>query len=318
MKENSFQVCIIDDREDVWNFAPNLIHVRPYHFFRHTGDINAPPGLTKQDEDDKTGISFNKDGTTTSTISQESSNQNELEEAPSKTADSDTSEEMIISTQDTTDSKSTEEGENNLQVKNDLSLSDEEESAASDKSEDANEGDKEESCDEDKNGNGDPAAIAPQDKIETPASDSVQPELPESSENNENADPSVPDITDTTTPEEIKKEDVVDSNKPNDVLEVEDQDDYLMYLEHILESIHKAFYSLHSEMLSKGDPKVPDVKTVIPYVRKKVLKVRFDFYTALELNLLTYFNIDGHNCFISFVECEYRVQRCRTDKHSSI
>ncbi len=35
-------------REDVWNFAPNLIHVRPYHFFKHTGDINAPPGLTKQ------------------------------------------------------------------------------------------------------------------------------------------------------------------------------------------------------------------------------------------------------------------------------
>ena len=41
-------VVIIDDREDVWNFAPNLIHVRPYHFFQHTGDINAPPGLSKR------------------------------------------------------------------------------------------------------------------------------------------------------------------------------------------------------------------------------------------------------------------------------
>ena len=30
-------VVIIDDREDVWNYAPNLIHVRPYHFFQHTG-----------------------------------------------------------------------------------------------------------------------------------------------------------------------------------------------------------------------------------------------------------------------------------------
>ena len=38
-------VCIIDDREDVWNFAPNLVHVKPYNFFKNTGDINAPPGV---------------------------------------------------------------------------------------------------------------------------------------------------------------------------------------------------------------------------------------------------------------------------------
>ena len=35
-------VCIIDDREDVWNFAPNLVHVKPYIFFKNVGDINAP------------------------------------------------------------------------------------------------------------------------------------------------------------------------------------------------------------------------------------------------------------------------------------
>lgn len=35
-------VCIIDDREDVWNYSPNLIHVRPYFYFKNTGDINAP------------------------------------------------------------------------------------------------------------------------------------------------------------------------------------------------------------------------------------------------------------------------------------
>ena len=27
-------VCIIDDREDVWSFAPNLVHVKPYIFFK--------------------------------------------------------------------------------------------------------------------------------------------------------------------------------------------------------------------------------------------------------------------------------------------
>lgn len=35
-------VCIIDDREDVWNFAPNLVHVKPYIFFKNVGDINSP------------------------------------------------------------------------------------------------------------------------------------------------------------------------------------------------------------------------------------------------------------------------------------
>ncbi|XP_017788336.1 PREDICTED: RNA polymerase II subunit A C-terminal domain phosphatase [Habropoda laboriosa] len=42
-------VCIIDDREDVWQGCGNLVQVKPYHFFRHTGDIHAPPGLEKSD-----------------------------------------------------------------------------------------------------------------------------------------------------------------------------------------------------------------------------------------------------------------------------
>ena len=44
-------VCIIDDREDVWNKAPNLVHVKPYRFFQGTADINAPPGLDKTEND---------------------------------------------------------------------------------------------------------------------------------------------------------------------------------------------------------------------------------------------------------------------------
>ena len=34
---------IIDDREDVWQRSPNLVHVKPYIFFADVGDINAPP-----------------------------------------------------------------------------------------------------------------------------------------------------------------------------------------------------------------------------------------------------------------------------------
>lgn len=38
-------VCIIDDREDVWNYARNLICVQPYVYFKNTGDINDPHAL---------------------------------------------------------------------------------------------------------------------------------------------------------------------------------------------------------------------------------------------------------------------------------
>ncbi|KRZ09275.1 RNA polymerase II subunit A C-terminal domain phosphatase [Trichinella zimbabwensis] len=34
-------VCIIDDREDVWNYAENVVRVRPYRFFKHTDDFSA-------------------------------------------------------------------------------------------------------------------------------------------------------------------------------------------------------------------------------------------------------------------------------------
>ena len=40
-------VAIIDDREDVWGRAPNLIHVKPYMFFSGVADINAPPNNSK-------------------------------------------------------------------------------------------------------------------------------------------------------------------------------------------------------------------------------------------------------------------------------
>ena len=40
-------VCIIDDREDVWKSASNMIRVKPYSFFDGSADINAPPLAAK-------------------------------------------------------------------------------------------------------------------------------------------------------------------------------------------------------------------------------------------------------------------------------
>lgn len=28
-------ICMIDDREDVWNFAPGLVAVKPYMYFKN-------------------------------------------------------------------------------------------------------------------------------------------------------------------------------------------------------------------------------------------------------------------------------------------
>ncbi|KAI9221447.1 hypothetical protein BC828DRAFT_380947 [Blastocladiella britannica] len=36
-------VVAVDDRGDVWDWAPGLVRVRPYKYFQSTGDINAPP-----------------------------------------------------------------------------------------------------------------------------------------------------------------------------------------------------------------------------------------------------------------------------------
>uniref|UniRef100_A0A8C7PQW0 RNA polymerase II subunit A C-terminal domain phosphatase n=1 Tax=Oncorhynchus mykiss TaxID=8022 RepID=A0A8C7PQW0_ONCMY len=48
-------VCIIDDREDVWKFAPNLITVKKYIYFQGTGDINAPAGSKEAQQARKAG-----------------------------------------------------------------------------------------------------------------------------------------------------------------------------------------------------------------------------------------------------------------------
>ena len=63
-------VCMIDDREDVWTYAPNLVKVKPYRFFPGTGDINAPPGAflgslaeeQVEDLDDDDGYLFYLEG----------------------------------------------------------------------------------------------------------------------------------------------------------------------------------------------------------------------------------------------------------------
>ena len=77
-----------------------------------------------------------------------------------------------------------------------------------------------------------------------------------------------------------------DSTPTKEKIVIEDHDDYLIYLEDVLKRIHAAFYELYDQKNNKGDEsidtaktpdeengKVPDLKHVMPYVRKKILKV---------------------------------------------
>lgn len=188
-------VCIIDDREDVWNHATNLIQVKPYHFFQHTGDINAPPGLAKKELDGK-GVDFNK----------------------------------IVKLQKANKQRknSTGDGEN--------SIGDGENSKSSEDS----------------------------------TSDLGKEEI--SDENNVFEKEKAPKISDKKEPENDKTSLVSDDDEPskdaaeNNLIEIQDPDDYLLYLETILRMIHKRFYELFD-----STKEIPDLKELIPKLKSEIL-----------------------------------------------
>ncbi|XP_030031791.2 RNA polymerase II subunit A C-terminal domain phosphatase isoform X2 [Manduca sexta] len=171
-------VCIIDDREDVWRHATNLIHVRPYSFFQSTGDINAPPP-----PDEKPKLPSGKNGAQTPNS----------QEMPSLDPEPDQKGEK----------EKPSEGGNGKIIK------------------------------------------------ETKADDANKAKEATDSEENDKAD---------AEPRWVETAD--------GQIEVEDPDDYLIYLDDILKRIHKHFYDLYDKM---GKNQIPDLKCVIPEVKSKVL-----------------------------------------------
>ncbi|KAL4705546.1 hypothetical protein ACJJTC_006874 [Scirpophaga incertulas] len=188
-------VCIIDDREDVWRHASNLIHVRPYSFFQSTGDINAPPPLPEE----KSKLS-GKNGAQVQSINQ----------LPLLDADPLTENDIDKSKKEKTSSKPVEKDK-------------------SSKTEDETE------------------TTTDKDKEKT---DKEEIENPEDIANTNNEDPKWVETSDGQ-------------------IEVEDPDDYLIYLEDILKRIHKHFYE---EYEKSGKGQIPDLKHVIPAVKERVLK----------------------------------------------
>lgn len=262
-------VCIIDDREDVWNMASNLIQVKPYHFFQHTGDINAPPGMAKHELDGE-GVDIERVVVQETLKREGRKHKRRLSELSSKSSKSDA------------DSSSRSEDE----FKDKLPLHE----PISENSNDSSSKENDETV----------APIIPE-IIKKEAAPVLKPETneePETSpktpdDNKIETSESPPDITTTKLDETKKAEDkqkkeCTDEAKPGDgkeqkadkkaekndkdssdednLIEVDDPDDFLLYLETILKKIHKIFYEQY-----QAEGKLPDLKLLIPQLRSKVL-----------------------------------------------
>ena len=297
-------VCIIDDREDVWKMANNLVHVRPYRFFVGTADINAPPEASKAGAEpvvDEAGGNINKTIRHSAKIVRVPKN--------SKTKIGHLTNEKVVEIVDTSASNTL------LQSKDKI---------------DEVEGEKtgvytqltaETDCSVARGGNSD---TVKQD--EDCAKDILKTQVVESSSDEVKADDYIatgelvmqavvekpvhgvkfiqqdPANTDeriesdykssetTNTPNTIHRN---DDREYDELVEWEDADDYLIYLEEILTRIHTVYYKFYDEMQhSEGEKaemrnsdcvkvQIPDLKTVVPYVRRKVLKGAYIVFSGV-------------------------------------
>lgn len=252
-------VCIIDDREDVWNFSPNLIHVKPYRFFQGTADINAPPGLDKT-EHDKEPLTHK-----VHVVSRSNSKEDKTEVEKMEGSEEQKPEAAINETTQN-DSKREEESAKETEEVNGKEDSKEETKDSSNIPEDS---------EEKKDSNETKDNIKEDEQSEKPCS--------KRKEENDNDDKGV-EKSDSEKDKkdgenEIKSDkekegaNTEDSKKEEVEIEWDDDDDYLLYLEDILGTVHKAFYDMYDQLKSKGeDAEKPDMKNILPYVKRKVLK----------------------------------------------
>ncbi|XP_075534342.1 RNA polymerase II subunit A C-terminal domain phosphatase-like isoform X1 [Dermacentor variabilis] len=373
-------VCIIDDREDVWNFAPNLVPVKPYLFFDKTGDINAPPcaqpestyfptaediagaprrekskesngtiekseaaggdTLSSRDEGAVVDSANEKDspsqgdnpdvssGSPTEMLTEPSSGQDqepdvtEGADAPAKECKEATAND-IIQQEDAEKPK-----ESNGTESNPPSIASGEPPDGTDQKSDS----AEEAMDSEAHGSKEttdngkvednvaniqssPGGAGPvlssvpsteeldrnnQEKLvatddatcATESSATAADDL--AAKENTTADDSADDSADkddatakssgspntgsdspaATTPERpgSPDESLGDKSPEKQRDEDEDEDDYLLYLEEILRTIHCAYYAIYDQMTTEEGGRIPDLKHVVPYVRRKVLK----------------------------------------------
>ncbi|XP_061389542.1 RNA polymerase II subunit A C-terminal domain phosphatase [Musca vetustissima] len=274
-------VCIIDDREDVWNMASNLIQVKPYHFFQHTGDINAPPGLSKHELDGE-GVDFKED--------KEKSGAKDNEKSPTSEA---TSTEKEIKTDGAeTKTNEMETKTDNMETKSAEDPKDVDDPSASIKEDDTTptetlskvdtdmpdiQASEEVEVEETPNAAAaTPGTAESPPTTENPTKEAIEKENSEAAEVTEKVEKEVQIATTTTgTPKDVVDPPPAEEKSPKfkapqdpaQQIEIEDPDDYLLHLEVILKQIHARFYSIYDET-----KEIPDLKIIVPKIRSEVLR----------------------------------------------
>lgn len=332
-------VCIIDDREDVWNFAPNLVHVKPYHFFQHTGDINAPLGLGKSERDLEEGgkYFYSKKVKSIKRLRKKRKLLNS-DVSSCDIEDLDSSGARKGEVQDKTEALKRDECVDQKLIKQTEIRNDNEDKKEMDDSNDCESVTDVDSCcnahheyvdsiaemckDEEKdtqvkNDNVSPTTGMDRDSFGKKSDEVEQHPIPDEESDSIKTVETDKEVqqreeelllqSETATPHQTQviEDEEVKSKLPNaesdtklnknengdDLLVVEDGDDYLMYLSDILITVHKAFYEMYDKMKQDAEgivlpQEIPDLKRVIPYVRKKVLKgVRIVFSGVIPTNL---------------------------------
>ncbi|GFN89852.1 RNA polymerase ii subunit a c-terminal domain phosphatase [Plakobranchus ocellatus] len=259
-------VCIIDDREDVWNFAPNLVHVKPYRFFQGTADINAPPGLTKREHDGEP-ITHKVVDSQSKTKDSNSETVSTNVDGLAKTADR---EKEISSSQAATEKDGGETEVPLEKEKKPLSAI-----ASAEVGGEAGASGLAKELSEPGTAGGEVTVPGSQESPPDQGdqtSSSVEKEVGDSEKHGGSEDPG-----------KVKElsgghgEQTADTKKDGgdaspEEIDWDDPDDYLLHLEEILTRIHTVFYDMYEQSQSKSTADLPDLKSIIPYVRKKVLK----------------------------------------------
>ncbi|CAB3993592.1 RNA polymerase II subunit A C-terminal domain phosphatase [Paramuricea clavata] len=242
-------VCIIDDREDIWDCAPNLVTVKPYRFFTGTGDIHAPPG-SEQAFTHPPAIPLHEDASEVE-VKDSTDGDNDEDEKASKDGGAPTIKNSPDGSQKNA-SESEKFGTNG--------------SSGKDKEvHEINHNEKGTRCDDTCEGKHDNEATGKEEEEKTDSNEIQDVEGQDSEKENQEASSKVY--------KKANDEDAVDGNY------IEDHDDYLLYLEEILRRIHGSFYQVvawNKQSEEKGsDPTTrvaPDLRCIVPELRRNVLK----------------------------------------------
>uniref|UniRef100_A0A8C1SUL2 RNA polymerase II subunit A C-terminal domain phosphatase n=1 Tax=Cyprinus carpio TaxID=7962 RepID=A0A8C1SUL2_CYPCA len=253
-------VCIIDDREDVWKFAPNLITVKKYIYFQGTGDINAPPGSREAqmarkanerthpagerpndstDLNDKSNVKAEGEGSSGVTCTSGETDIPNSADAVANDLDFDLS------------SDSESEGKTGLSDSDGEAKQSQTKTEECKSKEDGGEGDKQ------RTEGDDVPETDPEGLSDLGNGCSDKKEVETESQNSEQSG--------VTMGEESLDHSMEDEDDEEE--EDIDQDDHLIYLEEVLVRIHTEYYSRYEAFLRKESSESPDIRKIIPELK---------------------------------------------------